>query len=178
MQYTQDYDERMPRPWFGPTVADSDATTYYKWEDAIFPYVQSEQIFSCPSDSENRAYRFRTNGYGSYAINAAYHDGSDNVNPPAFRSLAAIEAPSTTILVGDARLNFWEVSWTNKSAVQFSGATTPRWLGDLAQKCYIERHLETTNFLYCDGHVKAQKLASVAQLNTNGIMNAFTIEDD
>jgi prepilin-type processing-associated H-X9-DG protein len=34
------------------------------------------------------------------------------------------------------------------------------------------------NFLYCDSHVKAQKLASVAQLNAAGIMSAFTIEDD
>jgi prepilin-type N-terminal cleavage/methylation domain-containing protein/prepilin-type processing-associated H-X9-DG protein len=178
MQYTQDYDERMPGPWFGPAPNDSDATTYYKWEDAVFPYVRSEQLFNCPGDSENRPYRFRTNGYGSYAINAVYHDRSDNVSPPVFRSLAAIDAPSTTVLAGDARLNFWETSWTNKSVVRFSATTSPRWLGDDPAKCYVERHLETANFLYCDGHVKAQKLASVATLNANGIMSAFTIEDD
>src|SRR5215211_8817835 len=56
LQYAQDFDESLPGVWFGPGTAwdvQSDATTYYKWMDAIYPYVKSEQLFNCPSDSAN-----------------------------------------------------------------------------------------------------------------------------
>ena len=178
LQYAEDCNERMPRAWYGATPDASDAT-HYKWMDAIFPYVKSEKIFSCPSDDENDEYRLRDGAnYGSYGFNAAYHDGSDNVKPPLDVKLSRIVAPSSTVLVGDCQKNVWEVSWTNASAVQFDQTAEPRWLGENMGKAYVERHLETTNFLYCDGHVKAQKLAAVAQMNAKGIMRAFTIQDD
>ena len=42
-----------------------------------------------------------------------------------------------------------------------------------------ERHLETVNVLYCDGHVKAQKLERLNELNTpNTRLKHFTIQDD
>ncbi len=177
-QYTADFNERMPRPTYGPPPLDSDATTRYKWMDAIFPYIKSEAVFNCPSDSDNAVYKFRTAAqYGSYGINGAYWDGSDSVKPPVDVKLSRLLVPSATILAGDARKNLWEVSWTNKAVVQFHD-DEPRWLGDDANKSFVERHLETTNFLYCDGHVKAQKLAAVAQQNAQGIMSAFTIQAD
>src|SRR6476620_3283452 len=53
LSYTQDYDELFVADWFGPdTTATEPAGTpggRYKWMDAIYPYVQSEQVFSCPS---------------------------------------------------------------------------------------------------------------------------------
>src|SRR4028118_1248712 len=48
MQYTQDYDELMPRPWYGTSATDTDP----KWVDVIQPYVKSTQLFTCPSDSQ------------------------------------------------------------------------------------------------------------------------------
>src|SRR6476659_7951599 len=59
LQYAQDYDERLPFFFYGvdgnatdpPTVANP----RYKWMDAIYPYVKSEQIFACPSDANNSA---------------------------------------------------------------------------------------------------------------------------
>ncbi len=48
-QYLQDYDEKMPNSAFGGVAAATDAVNY-KWMDAIFPYIKSEQIFVCPSD--------------------------------------------------------------------------------------------------------------------------------
>lgn len=179
MQYTQDFNERMPKPTFGPPPVDSDATTRYKWMDAIYRYIKNEEVFVCPSDDENEPYKFRTaRQYGSYGINGAYWDGSDGVAPPIDVKLSRIIAPSSTILAGDARRNLWEVSWTNKAAVKGSDTDFPRWLGDDPDKSYVARHLETTNFLYCDGHVKAHKLSEVAQQNGKGIMSAFTIQND
>ena len=55
-QYAQDYDESHPGVWFGPVnkgpwSVQSDATTFYKWMDAVYPYVKNEQVFICPSDT-------------------------------------------------------------------------------------------------------------------------------
>src|SRR5215216_995867 len=44
-QYTQDYDEKYPIS-FGGSL---------QWTQRIFSYVKSEQIFSCPSDSNTAA---------------------------------------------------------------------------------------------------------------------------
>jgi prepilin-type processing-associated H-X9-DG protein len=46
-----------------------------------------------------------------------------------------------------------------------------------------ERHLDTLNVLYCDGHVKAGKIDNVAATKDVGggftkVMSNFTIEDD
>src|SRR4028118_1729019 len=47
-QYTQDYDERYPR------VGGKNAFNYYSpsWRVAIYPYVKSTQLFSCPSNKD------------------------------------------------------------------------------------------------------------------------------
>lgn len=45
----------------------------------------------------------------------------------------------------------------------------------------MERHLDTTNVLFCDGHVKALKLDVLARtkiIGTDQVMTLFTIEDD
>ena len=50
LQYSQDYDETVPRSaYIGYYGQSGDGS--YKWMDAIYPYVKSEQIFVCPSDS-------------------------------------------------------------------------------------------------------------------------------
>ena len=41
LQYIQDADERLPASAYGPTTVDSNNADYYKWMDAIFPYVLS-----------------------------------------------------------------------------------------------------------------------------------------
>ena len=42
----------------------------------------------------------------------------------------------------------------------------------------VERHLDTTNVLYMDGHVKSQKLDALNVTNGSGVMSIFTIEND
>ena len=51
LQYAQDYDEVSVPDQFGSQSQNwhSDKGNDYKWMDAIFPYVKSEQIFDCPS---------------------------------------------------------------------------------------------------------------------------------
>jgi prepilin-type N-terminal cleavage/methylation domain-containing protein/prepilin-type processing-associated H-X9-DG protein len=185
LQYTQDNDERLVDMQYGidswnfSSVADG----RYKWMDAIQPYVRSEQLFNCPSDSTGSTYVRQTGfRYGSYGINASYYDGGDNQTPPVNQSLSALQSPATTVWVTDTSGGdeFWSERhrfyWGNAGANPTINAGPPRTMVGIN-----ERHLETVNVLWCDGHVKAQKLNSLAVTKDVGgqnVMTLFTIEDD
>jgi prepilin-type N-terminal cleavage/methylation domain-containing protein/prepilin-type processing-associated H-X9-DG protein len=103
LQYTQDYDEQMVRPWYSSTrnpvntsynryppgfvasgdPAPLDGVNHYTWMDAIYPYIKSAQAFQCPSASNSAT---GGNGrsitipvvndrYGSYALNGQNYGG-------------------------------------------------------------------------------------------------------
>ncbi len=206
LQYMQDYDEKIFSSFYG-TVGDSSVTNY-KWMDAIFPYVKSEQIFTCPSDSaSNRNYIFHSKAeanagalagrnYGSYGLNGAYGSvTTDSYRPPrsgngVFIGLSDLSIPAVTAWITD---NANEVTtanpggsqgffWASPAANPTISTTTPRQLQNI-----VERHLETTNVLFCDGHVKSLKLSALAAQKslvdsidgqTKNVMTLFTIEDD
>jgi len=102
LQYTQDYDEVMPRSFYGTGngINESNTTTVYKWMDAVYPYIKGEQIFSCPSDTVNKPYIYHKNlvvgnskNYGSYAANQLYYRHDDELTPPFIGSYATDEPP-------------------------------------------------------------------------------------
>ena len=205
IQYSQDYDEKQPLDQFGP---DNDISGYggrYKWMDAAYPYIKSEQIFNCPSDSfgtlgganrKNSEYKYHrgdgSNGgydYGSYSANVAYYD-DPGASPPFGHpvgatiknaSLAQIEAPTTTVWVTEAAPFYdddyytWQIAWNNSTQqpTVFRDAT-----GNERLNRVIARHLDTANVLWCDGHVKSQRLDSIARTNAAGRIAAFIAQDD
>jgi len=208
LQYVQDYDETMPRygqssDAFQETAASSGegaSTDRYKWMDAIYPYVKSEQIFVCPSAAKRvvgstatsayfqpSVYRYRSgcnagsnpNGagciypypYGSYAMNAAYRGGvgssSYYVHGPAGEKISRIVSTANTVLVADGNGQFFfgPLSGLNTYDMVLDTNVDPVILRDknTSSEAYIgqaivQRHMEFTNVLYCDGHVKAKKL--------------------
>ena len=225
LQYQQDYDESNVAFVYGNAYNSGTATTGYTWNDAIFPYVKSEQIFNCPSATfyasdgfAIRPYQYVTPGnvgrtwntrtLGSYAINAANHlDTANSSYGPVTSNapdsghrtvdrvvkVASIEAPATTVFVVET------VGWrynsgqnTDANAIKFINWTTgltfnPRIMatgtqannhprpsyrtfgeGDVDGQEIAERHLETTNVLWCDGHVKAVKLDALDQTRIAG----------
>lgn len=147
-------------------------------------------------------------GFGSYIANKTYWTKNDNFTGPmgdptdpssqAVVSLSAVQAPSTTVLLSEGETHnngglfrmcmYWDYnlpaalnSATDPRAMTYNGNTPSgfRWI--------VERHLETTNILYCDGHVKAVKLDSLFRTTpvkrttdntTYNVMTAFTGEDD
>ena len=54
IQYAQDYDEKFPNL----ANAGTGFNGFYSWDDAIYPYVKSNQAYQCPSvsDKNTRAY--------------------------------------------------------------------------------------------------------------------------
>ena len=196
MQYIQDNDDTMPRSYFTNTpfggkeeqdTGDSNAAVRYKWMDAAFPYVKSEQLFSCPSAdaksvgiavssyTSNR-YRYRSGAtgagvassriHGSYVINNGYPNVTDWVlHGPLARKMSAIQTASSTILVADGNGGEQFGPPNNLSVLRIVDTVDPNLLlnGSLgdeneAASAMVQRHLETTNVLFCDGHVKAQRL--------------------
>ena len=204
LQYSQDYDEKQPLDQFGP---DNDISGYggrYKWMDAIYPYVKSEQIFNCPSDSfgtlggtnrKNSEYKYHkgdgTSGgydYGSYSANVAYYN-DPGASPPfghpvgatiKTASLAQIEAPTTTVWVTETAPFYdddyytWQIAWTD--ATQEPSVFRVNGVERLNR--IIARHLDTANVLWCDGHVKSVRLDALARKNAAGRMASFTAQDD
>ena len=188
IQYSQDFDEK--------TVKE-DYSANYTWRDAIYPYVKSEQIYICPSDSGNNKYRYKEPGSpglifqpgfsnnGSYALNHLYYNVA-GISPPNL-NLAAFEAPATTVWVGEGtngNNDFYCADATQNPVI--NGNVTPRILTNAGSPTgntgLSERHLDTTTLLFCDGHVKSQKLNSLLRQsttgNTNNMLATFTVQDD
>lgn len=178
LQYSQDYDERQPLTVFG-SVGASNWPTKYKWMDAIYPYIKSEQVFKCPSDalSAGSPYRYAGNlpgtdsfSFGSYVYNDGYYNSivPGTLKGPSVVNLAAIAAPATTAWIVEQNVasgtgyspNQVSISWSDYSTnpVVKTASNGIQYLDTPQGADLPERHLDTTTVLYCDGHVKSLKL--------------------
>jgi prepilin-type N-terminal cleavage/methylation domain-containing protein/prepilin-type processing-associated H-X9-DG protein len=133
MQYTQDYDEKLPfrKP--------AGATENLSWRVLVQPYVKSTQVFVCPSNRRNNdtamdgmRRSYACNGHGSFNTPMKEANGS---------ALAAIDAPASLILVCESTREYSEMplDWGGSGDMLFAG------------------HASMTNVAFADGHVKAMK---------------------
>ncbi|BCM88657.1 hypothetical protein IAD21_00498 [Abditibacteriota bacterium] len=156
MQYTQDYDETMVMVAWGANMPQS------LWMTTFQPYVKSYQLFVCPSDSRSinpgptsyeTSYGINMGGWGEGAgtrKGPPLSTGSNRVN------IAAIESVATTVFALDCTGHEYTTQWNDiniTNGQRFTSTVAPRTLNGGG----IERHLETINVLWCDGHVKAMK---------------------
>lgn len=187
VQYAQDFDERTP------AQGDNGQPWNFQWMDRIEPYVKSKQLFTCPSTSINNLYETRiplrsTYGgnaqywLGTYVWNVAYWGEALDSNKGLIDSvsLASLASPSTTFNVlerVDATNQNAECAWQNIASTNAAGfinnTANPPYLNDVAA-----RHLETSNVLYADGHVKALRLDALNERNAGGYLRGFTKADD
>lgn len=176
LQYAQDYDEVLP-----PDVYPAAAVPRYGWQWLIQPYVKSEQVFLCPSAVQSgygSPKTFSPSGFRScYFLNqvycfdstkgglfGAYTTGVCDVasGPPS--SLADVADSSGTVMASDGADT--DVAAGRPGRVVGSGAltylptTSPPLLGSNEGDVAFF-HLETSNTLFMDGHVKTQRVASL-----------------
>jgi prepilin-type processing-associated H-X9-DG protein len=194
--YVQDYDELMPRIWYGP----SSALQMYFWMDALLPYIKTANFFSaCPSKNFGNwtpsnyippATYARTNV--AFAANALYSQVQDAIDgqstTPPFResnvALTQIVIPASTIALGDGS-GYYIAYSAHKLQTKveldppFSfGWTYPNIGRTTDQARFVGRHFAGANWAFCDGHAKWLAMRHVARTNRNGILFLFTNEDD
>jgi len=172
MQYSQDYDERYP------AIGNGCGTSYCaSWHYVLQPYVKSIQVFKCPSNtSESKAYAGNalaasgqssaiSNNYAANGMQASYNNPDANSGPfagtnQAGRTLGEFQYPAQLIAVverlqrnppptGDGD---WQLDPTNSNDANalFNG------------------HLQTSNYLFADGHAKALKPLGTVDASAGG----------
>jgi len=191
LQYAGDNNERLPVACTagGPTCT---AGTAAVWMGVIQPYVKSTDIFECPSsDFDGSAYiPAGAAGYsgtpsysaaGSYAMNAAFYNapaisgrGPGSPGSAGGMKLSSLGQPSRTIWAGDGNGSPWvysdkggsyKVGTDDGNGFRFlntTGGAGPVTYGN-NEGAFIERHLNTCDFLYADGHVKSVGLDDIAK---------------
>ena len=182
IQYSQDYDEKYV------STAAGDANVRRTWPLLIQPYMKSAQIFSCPSDTAagggttNDMGSFWTlnagqNFHTSYVYNVDFGSTDPVANPLGRSGVAqsAVDSVATTIMAFDGATR---PGLSESGAAESDPTRWGRKLRAWATKPYIDaqmtdatasggefnfggphaRHLETTNVLYADGHVKSLRV--------------------
>ena len=200
IQYSQDYDEILVPNAVGVTGNSDASLGRLKWMDLLQPYVKSEQLFTCPSDTVGN-YEYARPGakYGSYMINHAYNSySSATLRPPcsqiiSYNSLkfltgmAQLEVPAETYWVleagsGSNTASLDDLYNINAKFIQEYDNAPPRLKPGSGTDYINARHLETSNVLFCDGHVKSLKLDTMlldaTPSGSNIRYHSFTIADD
>ncbi|MDQ3812716.1 MAG: DUF1559 domain-containing protein [Armatimonadota bacterium] len=192
-QYAQDYDELMASPYVGCSFSGSGNgdSRCPRWMDLIYPYVKSEQIFTCPSSSANN--RFATlpqrntqcgsatsctqYWLGTYVWNVTYWgDAMPNRGPFGPAALSDIEDPAATIVVAERNQSALnqnaELAWQNTTSTTAGGFVNPTSNPPLFSYS-AARHLATENVLFCDGHVKSYGVDALAERSTTNSSGGF-----
>ena len=184
IQYAQDYDEKYPAGRMVGGTNKAGAGRGAGWAGPITPYLKSEQVFSCPSDTKVP----NTNAQISYAYNQAVT--FPIANTWSGPSIAAFSATSRTVLLFEVTDQTWAIATDGPNSAFSPGGNGYKTSGNLASDngnnsagaivptavkyatgymadsgatvaspglydAPTGRHLDTSNFLFADGHVKA-----------------------
>jgi prepilin-type N-terminal cleavage/methylation domain-containing protein/prepilin-type processing-associated H-X9-DG protein len=159
MMYTQDYDEHYmgsSRSCVNTADCGTTGTTYSLWCYDLQPYTKSVQLFVCPSDSVGISSVDAATGLWKYSGSESYGMvgyWNTSLSTPAITypfsraSLASIEDPAGTIMISDSDYyvarGYEPYNSDNPSAGTVDNT-----------RAIAVRHLDGTNFLWGDGHVK------------------------
>ena len=185
--YLQDYDEMFPRirlyfpSAFYPTLGPGKWA--YGMQDALAPYIKSDDMWKCPSDPIQRddcdatfgkpiSYAFthgrETDPWFAFGLHAYY-------NADASFGLAKVDAPADTVSAYELWCSFSYTEgyayWRYRTyeaagwAEYLTGSKFPMWPKTVsatwcsskpgAGRLNLGAHTQKVNYLFADGHVKA-----------------------
>ncbi|HEX8552899.1 MAG TPA: DUF1559 domain-containing protein [Abditibacteriaceae bacterium] len=156
IQYSQDYDERLPLTSFG--------ATNISWTVGAEPYLKSTQIFRCPNDTatvwQNPASPPTNNHYTTSYLMNAWMAGTN-----VYTHLSSVQSPSRVVILsesnGVARDHFHPFFWGSPPEQTNTFMNNATWSGTETKEFPLARHLEGFNLAYCDGHAKWTKWTQV-----------------
>ena len=175
IQYQQDYDEKFPLLRNNANSGGGPAGNGFGgvWV-TIQPYLKSVQILQCPSEPTppSDCGTSYTAGCGDYAYNLllGWDVPADNNRGLA---ISAVGSVSTTVMILDGYARYgdeWSLGCGIDNGLPCSGPGLATFGG--GDNKAAQRHLETQNVLFCDGHVKAYKGQSPTASAV--IYNAYT----
>jgi prepilin-type N-terminal cleavage/methylation domain-containing protein/prepilin-type processing-associated H-X9-DG protein len=196
-QYTQDNDEILP-----PGEYD-DASGTQSWRLIVQPYVKSKAVFQCPDNpSKNLTDNDYDNGANtfdgippSYEVNnytPSQTGGQNNVNatgspaqPGPFSgtsALAQIQAPATTIAVAESTARWPNINLNQTGTFDCASGclnSSYPFNGNGAGGVLFAGHTGRSNYLFCDGHVKAfapLATALASEGGSNASANLWTMD--
>ncbi|RYZ79910.1 MAG: DUF1559 domain-containing protein [Proteobacteria bacterium] len=173
-QYTQDYDEKTPI-----ACADNSGCTD-SWYHQTKTYIKSDQVTYCSSDTSNLS--TITHGTETFAspsynynsgLNCSYPFVSSNPSRLGGISLSAINQPVGVIVLYEA-----ESARAGSLPARDLGGSNIEYAINNNQYNYpksLNRHLDGSNWLFSDGHVKWNKLSNIylGDTGTGGKSNWF-----
>lgn len=148
IQYEQDYG-KFPRVRVHDVASSlMPHTQPFGWADALYVYSKSDQLLHCVQSygarsTETDAAKL---GYSDYWMNSRLSGAfQQNISPTALTILAGDGKDANGNLSGDARyaISALPQSWRDE------------------EKSPARRHLDTANYLFADGHVKAFKPSAI-----------------
>jgi prepilin-type N-terminal cleavage/methylation domain-containing protein/prepilin-type processing-associated H-X9-DG protein len=169
MMYVQDFDENVV-PLGNDTVPGPNAVvpgTYSWWPNLLYPYIKNQQVFFCPSASPRTTMSIGMShpqiGFWQVGVaNATSLSIADIAKPAAtliFADAGRVSNPGTSPNMGDPD------SWVSTVPSRIfrtpdNGTFFYDYAGGFADRAY-NRHLDTCNFVFGDGHAKAMKVSAV-----------------
>jgi|LSQX01.3.fsa_nt_gb prepilin-type N-terminal cleavage/methylation domain-containing protein/prepilin-type processing-associated H-X9-DG protein len=136
LMYVQDYDERFPGSYCCL------ASGFGYWHQLIMPYVNNEDLFTCPSEPGrvyNGAYPggYGYNGYGTTASNGlGWRIKYSSQWAPI---IAKIKQPSMMVMLGEPHPYYFDLRGYGAAGTEYAPAL---------------RHNGGSNIAHVDGHVK------------------------
>jgi prepilin-type N-terminal cleavage/methylation domain-containing protein/prepilin-type processing-associated H-X9-DG protein len=172
MQYTQDYDERYPATVLGLSAGEtgSDGKVYWDganfWEQMIYPYVKSHQIFFCPSaplrmdsppdPAASDPLSNMLNGNYGYSQQIGADSGG--------LKMSAVTSPAAKYMIIEFGMYQVEAQYvTIPSGVYYmpgageQGISCSSVPSTFKNDCENGRHFDGLTIAFADGHVKWQK---------------------
>lgn len=163
MQYTQDYDEKLPAQGNTDGTLFAEGPTNSGWGNnwiyMIQPYTKSWQLFVCPSASATSGGtppqgNSNTNLFGNGIVFGRVNVSGD----PQGLSLAAMDTPE----VSAASLILVQESTTRTSSAVLRPSTGGRYW--LYPNVYSYNHFDGGNLLFADGHAKWRKQSTICAI--------------
>ncbi len=172
MQYTQDYDERLPYGKLTDAAGNTIAET--KWNVSVQPYLKSTQILRCPSDPTVRDTSYGQNAFLAKQPKPAGDPETSPWDTDALmpHSLAGIPATASVILLSEMsdtttgnyiHAHHWRIPGYSAYAGKWPGDDPKDFAKDLA----IDRHFDGFNAAFADGHAKWMKFEQTYKIDNS-----------